>query len=406
MIVAALITIVGGAMWLNKPRPVPASTPAPNRVLPPEGHRVIDRAGATEPGVAPPSNAAALTANAEDVRRPIASSTAPAPASSPTSLEEMISRVIPAVVLVESTTGRGSAFFVETDTLLTNVHVVAGNSSVTIRHAGGATASARVAAASPNFDIAVLKISNPEPSQPTIPMGSALDARVGQEAIAIGSALGTLQNTVTRGIVSAVRQSGGATLVQTDAAVNPGNSGGPLLDRNGTAIGITTMGYAERQGLNFAVAIDHARALLEGRATPTLAAPTPTALGSLSPQQPSPSDQARVKGTQAFEQAIAQLARRADAIDDRWRSFRQACYEGRVVGSFDREWYALFDQRAMQGTVSSGCGLAFANVQRMTRDIRDAVIAADETARQADVYPGVRRELLRTYRLDYAGWSK
>lgn len=406
MIVAALITMLGGAMWLNRPRPEPASTPAPSRVVPPEGHGVIEGTGARELGVAQPPTAAAQTATAEEVRRPIASSPSTAPASSPTSLEEMISRAIPGVVLVETTAGRGTAFFVEPDTLLTNAHVVAGNSSVTIRHAGGATASARVAAASPNFDIAVLKISSPEPSQRTIPLGSALDARVGQEAIAIGSALGTLQNTVTRGIVSAVRQSGGITLVQTDAAVNPGNSGGPLLDRNGTAIGITTMGYAERQGLNFAVAIDHARALLEGRATPTLAPTTPIANLGLLPPQPSPADQARVNGAQTFEQVVAQLARRADAIDDRWRSFRRACYEGRVVGSFDREWYALFDQRAMQGAVAPGCGMAFADLQRLARDVGDAVVAADEKARQADVYPGIRRELLRKYRLDYTGWSR
>ena len=175
---------------------------------------------------------------------------------------------MPAVVLVETSSGRGSGFFVSADTLITNVHVVGSNSSVTIRRMGGATAPARVAAASPEFDIAVLKISSPEAGQAVISLGSALNARVGQDVIAIGSALGTLQNTVTRGIVSALRQSGSATLIQTDAAINPGNSGGPLLDRAGVAIGITTMGYSGRQGLNFAVAADHAMALLEGRSVP------------------------------------------------------------------------------------------------------------------------------------------
>ncbi len=71
-----------------------------------------------------------------------------------------------------------------------------------------------------------------------------------------------LQNTVTRGIVSAVRQVGPVTLVQTDAAVNPGNSGGPVLDREGMVIGIATMAVKAGlgQGLSFAVAIDHATA--------------------------------------------------------------------------------------------------------------------------------------------------
>ena len=94
-------------------------------------------------------------------------------------------------------------------------------------------------------------------------------ARVGQEVIAIGSALGVLSNTVTRGIVSAVRQVGAVTLVQTDAAINPGNSGGPLLDRQGMVIGVNSMtvGQAGGEGVAFAVAIDHVTQLLDsGRA--------------------------------------------------------------------------------------------------------------------------------------------
>ena len=66
--------------------------------------------------------------------------------------------------------------------------------------------------------------------------------------MAIGSALGVLQNTVTRGIVSGVRQAGSVTLIQTDAAINPGNSGGPLVDRAGNVIGINTMGVAASAG--------------------------------------------------------------------------------------------------------------------------------------------------------------
>ena len=61
--------------------------------------------------------------------------------------------------------------------------------------------------------------------------------------IAIGFALGLLENTVTRGIISGIRTAGLATFVQTDAAINQGNSGGPLLDRNGRVIGITTLKF-------------------------------------------------------------------------------------------------------------------------------------------------------------------
>ena len=124
---------------------------------------------------------------------------------------------------------------------MTNAHVVGSNSSVTIRRTDGRTAPARVEATAPEFDIAIMRIRNPDPHQPTLTMGSGVNARAGQEIIALGTPLG-LQNTVTRGIVSAVREVGGVTLVQTDAAINPGNSGGPLLDRAGSVIGIATMG--------------------------------------------------------------------------------------------------------------------------------------------------------------------
>jgi hypothetical protein len=226
--------------------------------------------------------------------------------------------------------------------------------------------------------------------------------------IAIGSALGTLQNTVTRGIVSALRQSGSVMLIQTDAAVNPGNSGGPLLDRNGVAIGITTMGYTERQGLGFAVAIDHAQAVLGGRAV-SFTAPTAASGGdmqSLSPAIPSARDQRRASGEKALHETLADLARHADALDAYWQRFRRSCYLGRVTGSFEHEWFAVFDARALPGEVAPGCGPAFEDIKRQAFEIRDAVLAGDETARQADVYPGIRRDARHKHRLDYAGWDR
>ena len=179
----------------------------------------------------------------------------------------------------------------------------------------------------------------------------------GQEVIALGTPLG-LQNTVTRGIVSAVRDVGGVTLVQTDAAINPGNSGGPLLDRTGTVIGIATM------GMRSAVARDcrsrsrsiTRRACWRAAGPRRPARPRPASIRRCpGTQGPAESDTVRDEGGRIYEQAIAALARRADALDGHWRSFKSACYEGRIVGSFDREWFALWDQRAMQGAVSPGC---------------------------------------------------
>jgi hypothetical protein len=233
-------------------------------------------------------------------------------------------------------------------------------------------------------------------------MGSAASARVGQEVIAIGTPLGFLQNTVSRGIISGLREVDGSTLVQTDAAINPGNSGGPLMDRNGVAIGVIKSGYNGRDGLSFAVAIDHARGVLEGRtAAPAMAASTPSQYKPLAPAVPSAADQQRDEASRAYEQAVAQIARRADALDDRWRSFKGSCYEGRVTGSFSREWFAFWKSEAMQGAVSPGCGVAFNDMRRMAQDIRDQVAAIGEAARRADVFPGTQRDVLRRYRLDW-----
>jgi S1-C subfamily serine protease len=189
------------------------------------------------------------------------------PAPGVPTLEEVIARAMPAVVRVETATGFGSGFFVRSDTVLTNVHVVTTNPGVTLRMADGSTKPARVETTAPEFDIAILRVPTANDAQRALPLGTAVRARPGQEVIVLGTPMG-LQNTVTRGIVSALRQVGSVTLVQTDAAVNPGNSGGPVLDREGNVIAIATMGLksAATQGLSFAVAIDHAQGLIEGRA--------------------------------------------------------------------------------------------------------------------------------------------
>ena len=132
--------------------------------------------------------------------------------------------------------------------MLTNAHVVEGHMSVTCS-VGEATPTTRgVTTVSTGSDLALLHVYNANPKQPVLPMGSVSQARVGQEVIAVGSALGVLSNTVTRGIVSAVRQVGNITLLQTDAAINPGNSGGPLVDRSGLVIGINSLAVAAQAG--------------------------------------------------------------------------------------------------------------------------------------------------------------
>jgi S1-C subfamily serine protease len=323
------------------------------------------------------------------------------------SLEDVIARVMPAVVRVETSTGSGTGFFVRPDTILTNVHVVTDNLSVTVRRANGRTLSARVESTTPEWDIAVLRV-DAAADQPTVVLGSGLRARPGQEVIALGSPLG-LQNTVTRGIVSALRRVGEVTIVQTDAAINPGNSGGPLVDRSGKVIGIATMGVrsAVAQGLSFAIAIDHAVDLLQGRRPPRgTATPISSFNDAMSATGSNDVDANRERATQRFTAAVAQLAHQADALDGPWRSFTQSCYDGRINGSFDHEWFALWQPHAMDGAIAPNCTSYLAEIRRTAEGIHAAVVAADEAARRADVYPGARREALRRGRLDYAGWTR
>jgi len=310
---------------------------------------------------------------------------------------------------VETSTGRGSGFFVRPDTIITNAHVAGSDLTVRIRRTGGDTSTAHVETVARDLDLAILRLSSPQADQRTVSLGTAIAIRTGREVVAIGSALGVLQNTVTRGIVSGVRLVGGVTLIQTDAAINPGNSGGPLIDRSGNVIGINTMGVMSAQGISFAVAIDHAQQLLTGQHTATTNATPALSLSQTlnSRASGSDTDMAREQAGRAYEETIAQLAKRADALDDYWRRFRSAtCYLGAISGRFDREWFALFDRRAMQGSVANGCESSFTDAQQQANAVRDGVVAAEEAARRADVYPGMRRDVLRKYKLDYAGWQR
>jgi len=325
-------------------------------------------------------------------------------------LEDLVARVAPAVVAIETSAGRGSGFFVQPDTIITNAHVAGSDVSVRVHRASGETLNARVERVATDIDLAILKVSTTTASQPVLQLGETARVRTGEDVVAIGSALGVLQNSVTRGIVSAVRQNGAVTLIQTDAAINPGNSGGPLLDRSGVVIGINTMGVRTAQGISFAVAADHALELLSGRHVATTST---TPLGTMNDTLtsrpgtgPSDAEIERRQATRAYEQVLARLARRADELDNYWRRFKSQCYEGRIAGNFDREWFSFFEREKMQGAVSPGCGASFNDAKSEAFTIKNTVEAAEEAARKADVYPGTRRELRHKYRLDYAGWDR
>jgi hypothetical protein len=407
LVIAAGAT--GGAIWYARSSPpAPAARAQVERLpilpAPSVGVRSPEEAGA--PAVATLTAPAPATESAAAV--PIAPAPAAPPSSvsgTPMSLEDLVARVSPAVVIVETSVGRGSGVFVRPDTVITNAHVAGSDLSVRVRRASGDVTTARVETVARDLDLAVLRLSSAPAEQAIVSLGTAGGIRAGQEVVAIGSALGVLQNTVTRGIVSGVRQAGGVTLIQTDAAINPGNSGGPLVDRQGNVIGINTMGVASAQGISFAVSVDHVRELLGGQHTTlTSATPASSLNQTLTGRTESDTDTSRERAASLFDQIIGQLARKADALDDYWRRFRSTCYRGQIAGGFDREWFALFDARAMRGTLIEGCNGALSDAQQQANAVRDGVVAADEAARRADVYPGTRRDILKRYRLDYPAW--
>lgn len=332
----------------------------------------------------------------------------PIPLSDPgttANLEDMVDRAMPSIVLVEATSSRGSAFYVRHDTLITNVHVVQQDGYVTLRRMDGSSVSARVQTRAPNFDIAILKVAQASPSQPFLQMGSTSSLKAGQEVIIIGSALGTLQNSVSRGIVSGVRNSGGVTLVQSDAAANPGNSGGPMLDRNGRVIGVLTAGYQGREGLNFGVSIDHARDILEGRET-NLGVGT-AGLGNIeSGRQGAESDRRQQRGEQDFMQRIGSAEQVASQLDQVWQRFRSICYKSPIRGSFDREWFAVFTPGAIPGDAAAGCIDFYQSMLTEINKLRDYMRSAVQDARRANVLPGTIRDTLRSKRLQSDAWDR
>jgi S1-C subfamily serine protease len=172
-----------------------------------------------------------------------------------------------------SATGIGSGVILTSSGyILTNRHVVEGAGSLSVQLLDGTTYEATVVKISDTTDLALIKVSATGLS--AAHLGNSDQIQVGETALAIGSPLGTYTETVTRGIVSAtgrevtVRddQTGQPTtltdLIQTDAAVNEGNSGGPLLDASGTVIGINTAVAASAQGLGFAIPINAAQSLV------------------------------------------------------------------------------------------------------------------------------------------------
>jgi len=190
---------------------------------------------------------------------------------------DVTERVGPAVVRVETGSretslrgrgGLGSGIVISPDGLvLTNSHVVGSSRQIRLRDTEGAVTDARVLGVDPDTDLALLRADGARDLRYAL-LGNSKNLRRGQLVVAIGNPLG-FESTVTAGVVSAlgrsIRSVSGRTIedvIQTDAALNPGNSGGPLVSSSAEVIGINTAIISGAQGICFAVASNTAQFVL------------------------------------------------------------------------------------------------------------------------------------------------
>ena len=258
------------------PTPVPTDTPVPTAIP-------------TTTPVPTATLAPTVTPSPTPRPTPIPPTVTPVPTRVPVlSLSEMVKEVRPAVVRIETRTGRGSGVIFETQGgtgyVITNYHVVEGYGQVNVVVNDAATYSGTVRGADHVRDLAVVSICCG--SFESLEFGNASRLEPGDEVVAIGYALGLSgEATITRGIVSAMRydSSHRSDVIQTDAAINPGNSGGPMLSLAGEILGINTFRYDKSEsgrpaeGVGFAISEKTVRpripSLKSGYASP---ASTPT----------------------------------------------------------------------------------------------------------------------------------
>lgn len=206
------------------------------------------------------------------------------------SIESVANRVSQSVVSIVSKNQKSSRFFYSTEDsasagtgiiisengyILTNKHVIEKSSEIlVITNSGDSYESVRVVMVDPMSDIAILKISNAKGLK-AAELGDSKKINIGQQVIAIGNALGEYDGTVTSGIISGIGRTVEASsedgssrevltdMIQTDAAINSGNSGGPLVNAQGQVIGINTAVASKAQSIGFAIPISSVKGVLK-----------------------------------------------------------------------------------------------------------------------------------------------
>jgi S1-C subfamily serine protease len=225
---------------------------------------------------APPvatADAAAAAASAASAAAPVAAAPVPTADTGGRALQLAGGKALPggaqknqaklraAVVTLETANGTGSGFYIDrAGYLLTDFHVVNGAKFVKVKLANGDKMVAQVVKVSERDDVALLKSESVD-FEPLAIRPDTLD--VGEEVYAIGTPLGVLTSTMTRGVLSADRSIQGVRVLQSDAAVTFGSSGGPLLDADGRVIGLTKSGMRGEKGFNFFIPVQDALRVLD-----------------------------------------------------------------------------------------------------------------------------------------------
>lgn len=184
---------------------------------------------------------------------------------------EIVRKASPAIVVIGGIEDEGRAigtgFLVSSDgKIVTALHVIANMRTVSVRLASGEVYDVvSVLAFDERRDLAIIKISGF--ALPTLELANSNEISAGDSVILIGTAKG-LEGSVTVGVISAIREMEGVRLIQTDAATNPGNSGGPLLSALGKVVGVIDFKWRGAENLNFAIASNYARGMLNNLQPP------------------------------------------------------------------------------------------------------------------------------------------
>jgi S1-C subfamily serine protease len=320
------------------------------------------------------------------------------------SLERIIREVLPSVVSIEADGRIGSGFFIQPGRVATNYHVLNGRHVAKVKLKNGLTFRARLFRRAETHDLAILELLDGQVEHTVVDLGSVNDLHPGEEVVAIGSPLG-LKNTVTRGIVSALRTVDEITLVQTDAAINPGNSGGPLIDNQGRVIGLNTVKLqfgSIGESLALAVAIDHLSDLIAGDVPLT---PLPIAWLTIEKEPSCMSPKELVH--HQFKLKLEELSNRSNDVDSIWARYQEQCAAcPSYQGMHGRDWFVIWDNASLISYPNNReCQYLFYEMSDLAEKIGREMWSAEQQARRDGIEEDDRCFFRRHYQMEWSGWA-